>query len=494
MAFIKRFRYWIALVVLIVPILARTVWFYHGFPSLAKVQVPNYAANTVPQPPISTASSEQIKMAPGKIVVIDANHGNQFTPSEVEYFTSELTRRGAQVEIDNGDPHLFTRLKYASAYVVFSSSQPFYSEEISQVRDFVARGGRLIVFADPTRGMMNIDYYSGSITSLPDVDTVNPLLAPFKIAVNNDYLYNLVKNEGNFRNVVFGKFAPDPLTAGLTQVAFYGAHSVRTLDGKSLITGDQYTLSSTTDSGEGLSAAALGADGNVLVLGDFSFLVPPYNTVADNNVLIGRIADFALGGTRTHNIADFPYVFDRPVAVVPTGGLQMASDILEPIASLQGALQSINVSLTVNSDPPANTDLLVLGSLTPSDDLTPYIEPFKLGLDDYASITLPDFGTINRDGIGLLLYEHTADRNTLTLLTDYPSDLPSLISLLANGEVSSCMIQGEVGVCSIGYGGSSYNNSYNGSEYPDFIDTYPPEFATYLPPEGTLMPTSTPVK
>jgi hypothetical protein len=475
----KRYRLWIALAVLVLPVLLRAAWFYHGLPNLARIKTPDYAAATIPVPPVSTTAPETIKQVAGKVVLVDFVHANQFMPSEVENFFSELTRRGALVEIDNGDPSLANRLKFVSTYIVFSPASSFSTEEIKLVQDFVSRGGRLIVFTDPTRGQTTVDYSTGATISLPDVDYVNPLLQPFGIAINKDYLYNLVNNEGNFRNIFFGKFGKDPLTAGLTRVAFYGVHSVQTLNGTSLVVGDASTLSSSTDAGGSLGGAALSQNGNVLAFGDFSFLLPPYNTVSDNNLLIGHIADFALGGTRTPGVADFPYVFERPVSVVPTGGLQMAADILSPMASLQNALQTTAITLTVNPEPAANSDRLVLGSFSASDGLTPYISSFKLGLDDSGTITLPDFGTISREGIGLLLYQHTATRNTLVLLTDLPSDLPSLIDLLASGDLSSCFIQGEVGVCSIGFGNSSYN-------------TPTPEF----PPVGTpfMEFTPTPVK
>ena len=294
------------------------------------------------------------------------------------------------------------------------------------------------------------------------MDFANDLLAPFGLSIRDDYLYNLVKNEGNFRNILFGKFGTNDLTAGLTQVALYGVHSIDTVDGKPLLIGDANTYSSLTDSaGAGMAAAAISADGGVLALGDFTFLFPPYNTVADNAVLIDRIADFALGGTRSHSVANFPYVFDRTVYVVPTGGMRMTADVLGPFANLQTALSVTNTSLLVRGTPPADGDLLVIGTLngdvTTSDDLKSYIEPFDLKLDDPGTIVIPNFGTVDRSGIGLLLYQHTDSRNVLVLLTDTPDDLPSLIDMLASGSLQSCVVQGEVGVCSIGLGNNYFS-------------------------------------
>jgi len=457
MGFIKRYRIWIVLALLIVPVALRGLSFYHGYVIRPKVLSPDFASNAIPEPPISTSAPEQITLRTGKVVIMDFLHSNQIAPSDMSSFVTALTQRGARVEITNGDLPLATQLKYASAYLVFSPSTSFSAEEVNLVRNFVTSGGRLMVFTDPTRGMSTYDYNSGLTINQPDADSANNLLAPFGISINNDYLYNLVKSEGNFRNVLFSTFGSSTLTGDLTQVAFYGVHSVDAGSGMPLIIGDKNTYSSLTDSdGSGMAAAAVSADGNVLVFGDFSFMIPPYNTVADNGNLIRHIADYALGGTHTHSVADFPYVFDRNVYVVPAGGMQMTADMLAPLASLQNELLATSTSLAIQAEPPAEGDLLVVGSLTPSDDLIPYIESFHLGLDDPSTIVIPSLGTVSRSGIGLLLYHYTATRNTLILLTDTLDDLPALIDLVSSGDLSSCVTQGDIGVCSIGSGNSYY--------------------------------------
>jgi len=469
---LKRYQILIAIVVLVLPFLARGLWFYRGIPSRPTVQSPDYAGAGVPQPPLSTAVTETAVKAEGRVVVLDYNHGNLYDPSDIQAFISALTGRGARVEYDDGYPSLSDRLKYAGAYIVISPTYDFSLDEANQIRQFTQRGGRLVVFTDPTHGTYDSDYISGNIIMIPDVNAANTLLESFGITFADDYLYNLVKNEGNFRNVMFTQFGEEELTKGLGQVVLYGAHSVSAENGKAIITGDAGTFSSQTDSsasplsgsGQGLVAAALSADGSALAIGDSTFLMPPYNQVADNGLLVGEIADFALGGTRTHTLADFPYLFDRQVNLLTVGDLQMTADLLAPVASLQSALQWTNTSLIVASKAVSGSDTIILGLLTPSDDLDRYIKSFDLGLEDSASITIPGFGTIGRAGIGLMLYKPGVVRNTLILLTDLPEDLPLLIGLLASGDMSSCVIQDNIGVCSIGYSGSTYDTTPPGEE------------------------------
>jgi hypothetical protein len=464
---LKRYQIWIALAVLVLPILARGLWFYRGIPSHPKIQAPDYAGASIPKPPLSTAVSEATAALSGKVVVLDYSHSNLYDPSEIQAFVSALTVRGARVEYDDGYPYLSDRLKYASAYIVISPTNAFSFDEANQVRQFTQRGGRLIVFTDPTHGTYDSDYISGNILMIPDVNAANTLLEPFGITFADDYLYNLVKNEGNFRNVLFTQFGEEAPTQGLSQVALYGAHSVSAENGKALVKGDESTFSSQTDSsesplsgsGQGLAAAALSEDGTALAFGDFTFLMPPYDQVADNSLLLGAIADFAIGGTRTHTLADFPYLFARQASLLTVGDLQLTADLLAPVASLQNALQWTNTSLVVAPKAVSGSDTIVLGSLTPSTDLDRYINTFDLSLEDSDSITIPGFGQIGRAGIGLMLYKPGVVSNTLILLTDLPEDLPMLISLLASGDMSACVIQNNISVCSIGFSGSTYDTT-----------------------------------
>ncbi len=464
MDFIKRNRYWLGLAALLLPILVRGIWFYQGWPAHRDIRPPDYATNAVPLPPVSTPASATVQAFSGRIVVFDAAHSNQFTSSELEYFTNELGKRGGRVEIDSGETLLATRLKYASAYVVIAPNAAFSAEEIQLIQDFVSRGGRLLVFTDPTRPMTNIDMYSGTVIVRPDSEFANPLLAAIKMTVSRDYLYNLVSHEGNFRNVFFTRFGKDPLTRSLNQVALYGSHSIITQGGTPLLIGDPNTLSSATDTGGDLVAAALSADRNVLAIGDMSFLISPYNTVADNGQFISLLADFALSASRSYSIADFPYVFERPVSILTTGVMEMESDLLTPIANLQNTLRTTNITLEFGTKSTSGTDLLVLGSLESSQDLDPYIQPFQLNLEDPKTITLPAFGMVNRAGLGLLLYDRTPKKNMLVLLTDQLEDMSALVELLSSGDLSPCILQKNTALCTLSSGSGSSSDYFPSNE------------------------------
>lgn len=448
---------WIALLAFLLPIAARAIWYFPGYSTRPKVETPNYADMRMPAAPVQSPQAETTVSQRGGVVVFDTIHANQFKQNEMQALSESLKARGARTEFDAEAGLLETRLKYASAYVIAAPNMLFTTDEIRVISAFVQRGGRLVVFTDATRGLLSYDFFTGSETMYSDSDTVNPLLASFGISVNNDYLYNIVQNEGNFRNVFFDQFGKNELDFGLKQVAFYGTHSVKTDSGLILLSSGDQTLSSQTDAHDpSAGGAALSADGNVLVFGDFTFLTTPYNEVADNATLIANIADFMLGGTRKQTLANFPYIFNgQSVQVLPTSEVQITAEMIASLGRMQTSLQMLNVQMKITDKVPAEGDMLILGTFTQTEDLLPLIEPFGLVVDDFAPyIEVPGFGKVGRTGNGILIFEPGKRGNTLILLADTNDDLTYLLDALSAGGLYGCLLQGEVGVCSIGFGGS----------------------------------------
>jgi hypothetical protein len=335
-----------------------------------------------------------------------------------------------------------SRLRYADILIVIAPIQPFSPEEVQLVQRFVARGGRLLVVTDPTRTNISLDENTGSPIITPDVVAANGLLAPFDITFSDDYLYNISENEGNFRNVFLARFGTSPLTAGLSRVAFYATHSVSTSSGQVLIAGDDRTYSSQTDAGRGYGAAATSANGQVLALGDLTFMTTPYHEVADNDRLVANLADFLAGTARTRGLADFPFLFTRPVALVPIKGTTLTTGLLNQSAGLQQTLTQIGGRLTPAEAPEPGADLIAMGLFTATEELEPYVKAFQLGLPANPTteqLTVPGVGEVSANGIGLILLSTTDERTTVVLLAQSEELLANMISRLAAGDLSTCI-------------------------------------------------------
>ncbi len=467
----------LAVAALLLPLLIRFIWYFPGFALPRTVATPDYASLKLPEAPVSTPLPISAATSRG-VVLFDDSHANQYQPGEIQSLTTALTQHGGRF-VFNSDPRsLAAQLKAANGYVVLSPSMPFTSQELSLVWDFVARGGRLVVFTDATRGSTLYDYAGNPVSSQPDVDVANPLLAPYGISVNPDYLYDIAEHEGNFRNVYLASFAKSDVTSGIQKVAFYGSHSITTESGSALLVCGDSTLSSSTDSGTGeavqpgWAAAALSQDGRVLAFGDFSFLAAPYSSVADNGLLISRIADFLLAGPRASSLADYPYVFQgRTVSLLASSRLQMTAEMTDAVSELKASLADAGTDLQLVQSAPAEGDLIVLGtySASTSGDLAAYVRPFGVTADTFGQyVAVPPFGKLGQSGNGLLLFRTAPHGNILVLLVASASDMASLLGDVAEADFSGCLLQGNVAVCSIGFGGS-------------FLETTP-----------TAVPTSTP--
>ncbi len=228
------------------------------------------------------------------------------------------------------------------------------------------------------------------------------------------------------------------------------------------MSGSDKTFSSETDatpnndSKQGWAAAALDQTGNVLAVGDFTFLTPPYNTVGDNAVFISNIADFLLGGTLKYTLADFPYLFTgTTVDMLPTSNIQMTANLIGAISKLQSSYKAINIDINIVQDSTSAQNLIVLGTFSQADDLNKYVKPFNVTMNDSNNyIELPGFGQLGKTGNSVLLFSSGDNGNTLVLLADTEDDLVTFMSNLSSNDFSKCVLQGAVGVCSIGSSGS----------------------------------------
>ncbi len=446
---------------LLLPVILRFAWFFPGFSLPRSVATPDYAKLEMPQAPISTAMAAAAAPASAGTVLLDGDHSNRFALDEIQPFTDALTQRGAHLVLNTDTEQLALQLKAASSYVVISPSEAFSPSEIGLVRSFVARGGRLVVFTDATRGVVTYDYMGYATGTTSDVDFVLPLLESYGLSVNADYLYDLSSNEGNFRNVYLQAAPGSDLVAGLGTVAFYGTHSVTTEGGSALLLGGQGTLSSTTDalpdegSSQAWAAAAMSKDGSVLAFGDFSFLISPYDRVADNQVLIARVAEFLLK-PRQAGLSDFPYLFRGPeVNLIVSSDLQMTAELTDAVGELQSSLSATGLQLRTVQDMAAQGDQIVLGTYDLSAETLDTVRPFGLQVDGSgAFIALPPFGKLGEDGNGVLLFRTAPGGNTLVLLAASGEDMKSLLGEIGDGDLAGCLMQGNVAACSIGYGGS----------------------------------------
>ncbi len=495
----KRYRIYVAVGIFLLPILARGLWFYRGwYRAPSTLSAPDYTSFRMPIPPTNSGQSPEEEIEPDRrVVLLDYTHNNQFDFAELDAFLQELALRGASVEIvrdtyEPGELSLEERLKYASAYVVLTPQYAFSPTTVQLVERFVARGGRLLVISDPTRNLYDYYYEYFSESYLSEALIADSLLAPFDISYANDFLYNLIENEGNFRHVFFRQFAEDALTDDLSELVFYGARSIRTDSGLNLITCDEQTHSSQVNAGIDLAVAVRSLDGGVVAIGDLSFLTPPYDQVADNPIFIDHLIDFLLGGERNFDLTDYPYIFHKSISLLKSEDFDLTADTLESITAIQDTFHARGQELVFTDEPDKDSDLIVLA---PYDSDSEYLEPLEtidgleLPIEIFATLTVPHFGEINSSGIGLVLLVQDEERTTLFLLAASMDDVLELAGMLETDELDSCMVWENVGLCKAGEA-TGYDFGFDEYDFDfDFDEPLPEDL---FPEDGSPVPTLTP--
>jgi hypothetical protein len=329
-------------------------------------------AGRVPTPAAGEFVDEP-EPGPGGLILLDRAHNNNFTLEELSYLDGRLAARGYElIPFQSGD--LAGALRAADAFIVIAPISRFSRDEVQAVTDFVGRGGRLLLVGDPTRFHLRIEENDFSFTFHLDRDRLplNSLARQFGIVFNGDFLYNTVENEGNFRNILLqdGAFAEHPLTDGLEKLVFYGAQSLTVVPGgQALLNGDQNTWSSTTDRPGRLTVAGLGGDGNVLALGDLTFLTEPYQSVYDNGRFAARIADFLTGPRRRTALVDFPYFYGPAIDLIYTGAPDLGAGAFDSMIALQAAFRRIGKQLSLTAVPQNGVDTLYLGLYNQADEV-----------------------------------------------------------------------------------------------------------------------------
>jgi len=286
---IKRIIIVIALIIAVM--LGRGLFYYSGFYHATAVEKPSYEHIVVPPAP-SAEFSDNVSERNERTVLIDLAHDNSFDIGELNVLMWRLASRGLTIKFlgvqDDLTKELLGEEKVPSekkegneekfqapqAFIIACPWKEFSKEERKSIHEFVEKGGKLLLIADPTRQ-----------------SRINNLSPEFGVIFEPDYLYNMKENEINYRNIFIAEFKQNEITKNVRKIALYTAGSISSADdGIAFV--DQNTFSSVIESRRRLSPIVLAYKGKVLAVHDITFMSEPYNGVLDNNQLISNIANW----------------------------------------------------------------------------------------------------------------------------------------------------------------------------------------------------------
>jgi hypothetical protein len=467
----------IAVLLLLLPIAWRWVWFHRGVYTPLAIPEMDDRQLEVSLPEYSPVVDQPVAGA-GR-VVLDVAHNNNLEVDDLTPLQDRLRARGATIEnYDGYTSALDTQLRGAIAYLVVAPTYLFAEEEASAVVDFVEAGGRVLLIADPTRPVPvpaeEQDTLDLAEVFFPEsaIPAMNSLAGPLGVVYFDDYLYNQVENEGNYRNVKLTVANADhPLTEGLETVVFFASHSLRS-DGPTLLQGDENTFSAKRTGESDLAAGVLSADGGVLALGDLTALTAPYHTVGDNDRFLSNVADWLMAAPREWDLRDFPYLFQRPVDLVQISGEYLDPRLVAKSGPLREVLALTGLTLEMRDAADPDHDAILVGTF---DDVEPVQEylgdagvtitiieeqegtptPTPTSEEEEQprdSIEVEGLGSIPLQDTLLFVVHRTARGVSLVVLGQDGDAAMDALDLLMWADFVSCVDRDDVTVCSTGEG------------------------------------------
>ena len=413
--------------------------------------------------------------APAGTILVDAVHDNLYDLADLALLRERLAARGQRLETISSEEDLPDMLRYAKALVVISPLADWSASEIEMVGNFVARGGRLLLVADATHYAALADDWGYLIGLDHDAPHLNSLSAQFGLLFQPDYLYNMERNANNYRNIILSELADNALTEGIDEMVFFGTRSIES-GVPGLVLSSAGTVSNVDDRVEQPAAAVLAADGQVLALGDSTFLTEPYNGIAGNDRFVSHIADFLSRAERAYALDEFPYFFGSSVDLVYTADPLLDSDLLPGSGDLQTLFADAGKVLTVRVDENTSADTLFLGLYDEAADVEEYLSGAQVTLYlppeeevdlepwlDYTStltateevtprIEIESVGPMVLEGTALILRTADGDRRVVIVLSDTVMGLQSAVERLLDGDLQGCILGGEdeLALCSTG--------------------------------------------
>lgn len=373
----------------------------------------------------------------GGVMAFDTLHFNHFFPGEMEALLSKVSDRGYDINFF-GDllalqllnsaervARLEEGLREADSLLIAPPILDYSEQEAQVVKRFVDKGGRVVLLGDPTR-----------------IQRVNQLATALGFIFEDDFLYNVVEHETNYRNVIFRDFAPHSVTSGLEQVVLYTSGSI-TGNAQPLMWGDSNTRSDAREA-QLLSPMVLAADGQVVAVSDMTFIEPPYDRVLDNDRLLSNLADFLTTGERRFELEDFPFFFDATMAVSVT-----SPELLDLATSVSSFLTSGNRSATLEAFERPSVDTVFLGLYDDRESVNHHLQAGQVILSD-GMVQAASSPPVPEATTGIILLDSRGGRYVLVAMAADEVQLSVVVQLLLSGGYRDNLVSPSVALFDFG--------------------------------------------
>ena len=411
----------------------KSLFFYEGRYQAPSAELSSLEDITVPSPTIgffSEVSEQRVGTA-----LIDFCHDNNFSPWEINVLVSRIVSKGFAVEFlkaKSGEKDkaqesrlqdLREKLRFVDAFVIISPQSPVSNQEVDLIKQFVKKGGKLFLVEDPARRPKGYAY------TRTETIPINDISAEFGVIFENDYLYNLKENDGNYRYVSFREFNQSELTRGLNRITLCSAGSLRGGDG--VVFSDENTFSSNMEARGKLAPIALAADSKVLGIHNLTFMIEPFNASFDNDRLIGNICEWLTTSERVFPLSDFPY-FLKEAPLVTYADVSLLRTGIELNNLLVDLGKNPRVVRYEEATSPSR-DTVFIGLFKDAAKVRRFLERGNITSTD-TNIEVQGIGTVPQAGTSIIYLYKEGDTHLLVILADTQKRLQETRDLLKSGE------------------------------------------------------------
>ena len=200
---------------------------------------------------------------------------------DVRVYAPDADRRPSPDSADDEPTALGEELAEADAFVTFRTD--YTDEELEEIESFVEGDGHLVLATEP-----------GATFEQPGPASLD---ATLDVTTGTGYVYNMAENDLNYQRVYAEPDADSELTADVDRAVFPTATPVGVAEGSAELRPIAGSELSTTRAAT--DDPLLVRDDGVVMVGDADFLSPENAQRADNDALIGNLADFLVTNERT---------------------------------------------------------------------------------------------------------------------------------------------------------------------------------------------------
>ncbi|TRO54567.1 DUF4350 domain-containing protein [Candidatus Bathyarchaeota archaeon] len=216
-------------------------------------------------------------------VLVDASHGNAVGPWILDAFTRLLTEEGLYVGYAESWQSLDDALNETRALVIACPRVYYSNDEYETIRNWVERGGTLILLGDASSDFLGMSTLQGPLNSLSD---------HWGIHYGNGYLYDMQENYGYYRNIIVNHIRSSFLSEGVHELVFYTAGPVYS-QSRGYMSTPSTTYDSVTERAGSFDVVSIYkvGDARVIAFGDMTWLMEPYVNAADNYQLLRNLVE-----------------------------------------------------------------------------------------------------------------------------------------------------------------------------------------------------------